>query len=45
MADRDLDTDLAIMLISAPIWIAGFAWLVVAGWWNDRGNATRSKRG
>jgi hypothetical protein len=36
MADRAIDRDLAIMLISAPIWIAGFAALIVAGWWNDR---------
>jgi hypothetical protein len=36
MADRTLDTDVAIMLISAPIWIAGFAMLIVAGWLNDR---------
>jgi len=37
MADRDLlDADLAIMLITAPVWIVGFAALVVAGWRNDR---------
>lgn len=36
MADRSLDSDLAIMVVTAPIWIAGFAALVVAGWWNDR---------
>ena len=37
MADRDLlDADLAIMIVTAPIWIAGFAALVVVGWWNDR---------
>jgi hypothetical protein len=36
MADRSLDTDLAIMIVTAPIWIAGFTALVVLGWWNDR---------
>lgn len=30
-----LDIDLAILVVTAPIWIAGFAWLVVAGFWND----------
>jgi hypothetical protein len=34
---RDVvDTDLAIMIVTAPIWIAGFTALVIAGWWNDR---------
>lgn len=37
MSDRAaLDRDLAIIIVTAPIWIAGFAALVVAGWWNDR---------
>jgi hypothetical protein len=37
MSDREsLDTDLAIMVISAPVWICGFIGLVVLGWWGDR---------
>ena len=36
MADHSLDTDLAIMIVTAPIWLTGFVFLVVAGWWNDR---------
>ena len=36
MAERSLDTDLAIMIVTAPIWIVGFAALIVLGWWNDR---------
>ncbi len=37
MTDREaLDVDLAIMIVTSPIWIAGFAYLIVAGWWNDR---------
>jgi hypothetical protein len=30
-----LDTDLAIMIVTAPIWIIYFAALIVAGAWND----------
>ena len=30
-----LDQDLAIMIVTAPFWIAGFLALIVAGAWND----------
>lgn len=34
--DRDLlDRDMAIILATAPIWIAQFLILAVAGAWND----------
>ena len=36
-----LDTDVAWMILTAPLWICGFAVLVVAGWWNDRKVADR----
>ncbi|HTJ17794.1 MAG TPA: hypothetical protein VL494_13535 [Steroidobacteraceae bacterium] len=36
-----LDADLAILLVTAPIWIAGFVGLAVAGWWNDRRGVAR----
>lgn len=37
MSDNDaVDLDLAIMLITAPVWITGFIVLIVAGWRNDR---------
>ncbi len=28
--------DTIILVVTAPLWLAGFGWLVVAGWWNDR---------
>lgn len=31
-----LDTDLAIMLVTAPIWITVFVGLVVVGWYGDK---------
>lgn len=34
-ANELIDADLAILLVTAPIWIAGFVGLVVAGAWND----------
>lgn len=37
MSERELlDADLAILVVTAPIWIAGFVGLVVVGWWKDR---------
>lgn len=30
-----LDIDVAILVFGAPIWIAGFLLLIVAGAWND----------
>jgi hypothetical protein len=27
---------MAIMLVTAPVWISCFVGLIVAGWWNDR---------
>lgn len=30
-----VDRDLAIQIITLPITLAGFAWLIVAGAWND----------
>jgi hypothetical protein len=30
-----LDLDVAIQILTAPIWIAYFAALIVAGTWND----------
>jgi hypothetical protein len=30
-----LDRSLAIGIVSLPVVVVGFAWLVVAGFWND----------
>lgn len=42
-SQRELDTDFAIQLLGLPVSLAGFAWLALAGWWNDR--KERRRRG
>ena len=34
--NETLDTDLAIMIISSPVWMLGFIYLIVAGWLSDK---------
>ena len=31
-----INRDTIIMLVTSPYWIAKFAWLVAAGWWDGR---------
>jgi hypothetical protein len=35
-SQRSLDTDLAIIIVTAPIWLTTLAALALAGWWAGR---------
>jgi hypothetical protein len=41
-SQRPLDSDLAIIIVTAPIWLTAFAALALAGWWAGR---ERRRRG
>lgn len=33
--NRSIDTDVAILIVTAPLWITGFCALIAWGFWND----------